>query len=194
MPNWACGSVAVTGTRQNISRFVSRFLFEDKPKPDSKRRDFFARSFTWCLKEEAMLNIRILFQNRSKAAVDTFCMPIAFAWSAHSCLMDGYPQSFPECITLMDACVRDCVSVEILTEEGGMGFEVHITCDEQGAVESASMDLVEYECQHCHDISCIASFNDLDEYPCNECGESKWKRLCRKNDGATPIKEESKNE
>lgn len=176
MPNWAYGPVTITGTRQNISRFVSRFIFDEDRKVGSKRKHFFARSFTGERKETTMLEIRIQFQGRSKDAVDFFCLPIDFAWSAVSCLVDGYPQSCPECMTLADACMRDRVSVEILTEEGGMCFEEHITCDAQGNLTSTCLDLVEYECQNCHSTSYIASFNDLDEYPCDECGESEWKQ------------------
>lgn len=174
MPNWAYGPVSVTGTRQNISRFVSRFLFEEDRKVDSKRKNFFARSFTGARKDYVMRDICELFQGRAKDTIDTFSFDIDFAWSSRSCLIDGYPQQFPACMTLADACVLDSVYVEILTEEGGMCFEEHITCDSQGNLTSCCSELTEYTCQNCQNTSYIASFIDLDEYECDECGESQW--------------------
>lgn len=174
MPNWAYGPISVTGTQQNISQFISRFLFEEDRTVDSHRMNYFARSFTGARKEYVMRDIRQLFEGRGKDAVDTFSFEIDFAWSAQTCLVDGYPQQFPECITLEDACVLDSVYVEILTEEGGMCFEEHITCDSKGNLTSCCSNLAEYICQNCKNTTFIASFNDLEEYECDECGESRW--------------------
>ena len=174
MPNWAYGSVSITGTKQNIFMFANRFICEDdEDNPTQLRKQkFFARSFVQSPRQVVHDDIEIIFSDIPANIVGEFPLDVEFAWSAHCCLIDGYPQKFPtECITLVDACKEDHVSVEIITEEGGMCFEEYITCDEHGHMTSESKELVQYECPNCGTMMGIASFIDTNGYSCYECGE-----------------------
>jgi len=174
MPNWACGLVLVTGTKPNVINFISRFIHsDDSGKSAASSPKFFARSFTNTTRQAILEDIKTLFAGQPADAKDEFSLPVDFAWSAHSCLIQGYPQDFPtECITLMDACKEDQVSVEISTEESGMYFEEYITCDNHGQMTSESKELLTYKCPHCGNTMGLASFIDTDEYGCYECGET----------------------
>lgn len=184
MPNWAYGPVTITGTRQNISRFVSRFIFDEDRKLNSNRRYFFARSFTNCSKAEVMQNIKLRFEDSEKEDVKTFCLDIDFAWSARGCLDGHYSENAMQCISLEDACILDDVSVEIQTEEGGERIEEYIFCDEYGTSDINSSNMPEFACKKCGNTMGIASFNDPNESSCCECGSYNWEPIAsqkRKN-------------
>lgn len=178
MPNWACGSVSVSGTRENVKKFAGRFIYKDEVNiKTAEHGRFFARSFIWQKKQHALMEVDIQFRHQEEHTENTCMFSVDFAWSAMSCLMDGYPQKDPNCITLSDACVEDQVSVEIETEEGGMGFEEYIFCDKDGSVSSNCEDMPSFECQSCHSTMSIPSYGDLDDYECCECGECNWKKV-----------------
>ena len=46
MPNWAFGTVKVTGTREGVKSFVERFISSDDQSTVPGKR-FFARSFSY---------------------------------------------------------------------------------------------------------------------------------------------------
>lgn len=175
MPNWACGTVLVTGIKQNVLSFANRFIYDgDGENTDElTKRRYFARSFADTTRQEMMRNLDDIFGNKSSDTSCVFSLPIGFAWSACSCLIQGYPQDFPsKCITLMEACRTDHVKVEIWTEESGMRFEEHVVCDKHGyLLSNEAKELQDYECPHCGNTMGIASFNDLDDYVCYECGK-----------------------
>jgi len=173
MPNWACGLVSVSGTKRNVINFVSRFIYDgDKEETEDPKLRYFARSFTNTERQSVLDDIEDAFNGQSEESEFTFEIQVDFAWSAFSCTIQGYPQDLPdECITLMDACKADHVCADIKTEEGGMCFEEHITCDKLGQVTSECMELQSYKCPGCGYITGLASFNDADEYSCPECGD-----------------------
>ena len=102
-----------------------------------------------------------------------FC--INFAWSCWSCLFEGYPNG-KECVTLEWACKEYNVSVEIKSEECGMGFEETIYGTPEG-VSYSSEEMSTYICE-CGQEEQIASNYDLDDYECCECGKTgKWRPI-----------------
>jgi hypothetical protein len=171
MPNWACGTVSITGTRFCVHKFANRFIHVDDADNDSKQGSrYFARSFSSFTRVGVAEEIESLFDGPPETEA-TFCLPIDFAWSAYSCLIDGYPQECPEqCITLSEACQADWVSVEIQTCEPGMYFEEAILCDKSGIVDAQSRELSTCICPNCGASDAYPSFADLDEYECLECG------------------------
>ena len=172
MPNWACGAAAITGTKPNVVKFVNRFIHSDDVNVDSREERHFARSFTNGMKQDISNEIDAAFQGVPDDMTGTYNLSVDFAWSAYSCLIDGYPQNSPDhCITLDSACIEDQVSVEIITEEGGINFEELITCDAQGELVCDCKDLLPYKCRSCGSVMSLASFNDADEYSCYECGD-----------------------
>ena len=172
MPNWACGFVSITGTKPNVEKFVGRFIHDEGVDSDIPKHLYFARSFTNDSQQSVLDAVETAFHGSSVESERTFDMSVDFAWSAYSCLIDGYPQGDPDhCITLAAACAEDKVSAEIRTEEGGIGFDEYISCDKQGALTSNCTDLLPYKCKNCGAITSIASFTDEDEVECYECGE-----------------------
>jgi len=173
MPNWACGTVSITGPKQNILKFADRFIYNEQADSDNKpEHRFFARSFSSYTQAGMTDEIEALFADTKPGTEATFSLPIDFAWSAYSCLIKGYPQDFAEeCITLSDACKLDGVSVEIQTDEPGMCFEETITCDKDGNIDAQSCEMPAYTCPHCDATHAYPSFVGLDESACYECGE-----------------------
>lgn len=170
MPNWACGDVIVTGTKQGVLDFTGRFIYDiDKGVCMYTVGGFFAKSFVHRYRQSVLDEINDIFQEPD--TISSFTLPIDFAWSAHSCLIDGDPQENAECVTLAEACLIDKVAVEILTEEPGMSFEEQITCDEYGECDSQHRELDVYKCPSCGSTYGIASFKDPDDYYCYECDE-----------------------
>lgn len=61
MPNWAIGSVNVTGTKAAVKAFADRFIYGEEPKtPENKR--FFARSFHEYSRAEVNTSIEDAFE------------------------------------------------------------------------------------------------------------------------------------
>lgn len=174
MPNWACGYVEATGKRAGLLAFTDRFL-SGKSEEDKSKTKYFARSFLEISKAELRELIQEMTKKNPDEDITTVEFPVEFAWSAYSCTISGYPQEFPEqCITLSDACVQDQVSVHICTEEPGMYFEEDITADSSGEVTSNCHDLKTARCRKCGSTMGVASFTDLDELECWECGETDF--------------------
>jgi len=167
MPNWANGTVAITGRKENVLMFTRRFIYDDTVRANIV--SFFARSFAQVKRKEITDEIEELFEGISAEMEDTFCMNVDFAWSADNCLIDGYPQRFPDCVTLADACVADHVSVEILTEELGIGFEENILCDKEGKVTSQCWSMPVYICPSCGSEYSFPTYLDLSQYECPLC-------------------------
>ena len=171
MPNWAMGSVEVTGKAAGVISFVERFLdWNDREVPKKK---YFARSIV----DEDRSTLIEQVKNegrRSPENEDTrIVFGASFAWSAYSCLISGYPQAAPEkCITLEQACCEDKVSVQIYTEEPGMYFEEALQCDADGNVDYSCDELTQVRCRHCGATQGISSHADLDEVECYECGKT----------------------
>ena len=53
MPNWAFGTVKVTGTREGVKSFVERFISSDDQSTVPGKR-FFARSFSEQKREQSV--------------------------------------------------------------------------------------------------------------------------------------------
>lgn len=160
MPNFANGVVRVKGKPEDITNFCKHFVFEDE---GDKKGKYFARSFiheTWedFLKE----NKKEISENYVEFGVD-------FAWSAHSCIVEGYPNG-EECITLEWACKEHNVEVDIDTEETGIGFTEEIHCDKD-SLSDECYDIPEYKCSLCGETQQITDSEDREDVECWECEE-----------------------
>ena len=89
MPNWAFGNVKVTGTREGITSFIERFVSEDEPSTVAGQR-FFARSFIHEKQQELSDEAMAEFENKAPEDTAEYTFVAMFAWSAYSCLIDGY--------------------------------------------------------------------------------------------------------
>lgn len=132
MPNWCYGSVTVEGKPEDIQRFCRYFLFEDQETPEK----YFARSFIHCSWNR--FNGLYLIPERNSVEFG-----VNFAWSGYSCLISGYPEDNPKCITLGDACKECNVTVRIETEEPGLMFTETIEGFPDGSVIHNEKDLEE---------------------------------------------------
>jgi len=169
MPNWCSGFVSVKGKSKNVENFCKLFIFNEEVGEKGKK--YFARSFVhqdWIsFKEE-------YFGDITTETEWDIQFPMDFAWSCWSCIFEGYPQDYPECVTLEWAIKKYNVEVEIETEEGGMGFEEHITTKDGEPVYS-SEEMPEHICQKCKSKQAIPSSYDLYSQECYECGAVSWK-------------------
>ena len=161
MPNWAIGNVTVRGKKENVRSFCKLFLF------DSGHNDlYFARSFvheTWSEFEKEH------FLNSSEGDIE-INFGVDFAWSAYSCLIEGYPDENDHCITLEQACKDHLVEVEIETEEPGIGFEEKITYTQDLGLVNECNDMKTYKCK-CGNEQFIPSSYDIGGETCYECDE-----------------------
>lgn len=175
MPNWALGEISVSGTKQSVNNFISRFIYDDEVgTKDTSARKYFARSF---INESKRLTEDEIDDNFKDIEIDdygTYFFTVMFAWSGATCLIDGYPSRDNECITIMDACKEDKVSVEINVEESGNLFEETISCDENGEYTYECEDMKIYKCKSCGYTEGIPSFYTLEDFECCECGEMIW--------------------
>lgn len=177
MPNWAIGYVEISGTEEAVLTFSKRFIRNDKPNAIPGQK-YFARSFTFRDWAEVEESIHAEFKGKASNAVSSIRLDVDFAWSAEKCLLNGYPQQFQaECITLVEACVSDGVSVEIHTKESGNGFEEYICCSQDGNLISTEEPLGDAKCKCCGGIERIASFETLDDLECSSCGGCDFEML-----------------
>jgi predicted RNA-binding Zn-ribbon protein involved in translation (DUF1610 family) len=177
MPNWAFGDVTVTGDADNIQEFVKHFLYEDK----DAEPPYFARSFS--TENYSVIQDQLAAEMEDASDPDhmSFCMVIEFAWSAYSCLVDGYPQeSKGECLTLEQACQEHQVTVEIRASEDGLAFSEHYICTPAGFELDESKDYERFVCSKCGEEQSISPFSELDSEECWECGAygpGTWKAV-----------------
>jgi hypothetical protein len=170
MPNWAWGTVEATGTREAVLAFSKRFIVSDEPNTCQGVK-FFARSFMNMKRSEVEQEIKATFHGMSPDKEYTHVFNVDFAWSACSCLVNGYPQDARDkCVTLKDACMEDHVDVDIRTKEPGMWFEEAIHCNRGGDLQSSVQDLKCARCKNCGEKESIASYEDIDDLECSECG------------------------
>ena len=158
MPNWCLGNVKVKGEPSNVRKFCELFIFEEDE--GNKKGKYFARSFihqSWKDFHEEYLG-----ENEAEFSVD-------FAWSCHSCMIEGYPDDIKECVTLEWACKKFNVEVWIETEEGGMGFEEEVSYTKEG-LKYDSKDMPSYRCS-CGNEQQIPSVMSVENECCYECEE-----------------------
>ena len=182
MPNWAFGVVQVTGQKKNVREFIEKNFLSIYDIRPNKFKDikFFARSFI----SDTYRNIFNQF-NEELEQVNTedectYSFTVQFAWSALTCLIDGYPQDYKdECIDLPTACKQYKVDVVITTEESGMCFEEHIACNRNGEITmNECYDMPTYKCLNCGSEQCFPSHEE--EYYCYKCdnkGFKNWKLI-----------------
>jgi hypothetical protein len=171
MPNCCCGYVKVKGAPENVKEFCRLFIFNEGIENEAKQ--YFARSFMICslksfLKEQ---------EDNFKIGIAEF--PVEFAWSAHSCLIDGYPSKDNKINpTLMDMCKKYKVNVEISTEESGFEFCEEITCNSNGELVEKCFDFVTYKCKKCGYEEGFAYNRDECDMECSECdGSLGWEKI-----------------
>jgi len=160
MANWCYGSVEVKGKPKDIEQFCRMFVFEDKEgKTFAIEKKYFARSFTQCSWADF---------KKDNLGSDCADFNIQFAWSVTTCLIDGYPNG-KDYVTLSYACKKHNVSVDIESEEEGMGFEEHITCDNKGNVVEECKEMPVYKCLKCGAEQSMPSNYSIDEIECYDC-------------------------
>lgn len=171
MPNWADGTVRITGrNKKNVEDFCKYFIFEEEC--GTKKAPYFGRSFI----HQSWKDFKKDFLGGTEAEFG-----VDFAWSAASCLISGYPTKKGvepvECITLMDACKKHKVYVVIETCEPGMAFEETLECNEKGElVVDESRDMPSYTCK-CGNEQSMRTDADLSDEECWECGKiGQWKK------------------
>ena len=92
MPNWAMGTVEVSGTKAHVQAFAERFIDYGEQKENSGKR-FFGRSFLDCDMDSVNFDIEEEFEGLPDDEVSTVTIEVSFAWSAVSCLVNGFPQA-----------------------------------------------------------------------------------------------------
>lgn len=136
MPNWSWGEISVNGYKKDVEAFCELFIFSDEE--GSKKKPFFARSFINSYTKEQFKEE--FFKDIGDFEVISVDFDAEFAWSAHSCLVEGYPNKKDGCVTLKDACKKHNVGVSIEAEEPGMGFAESISCSPKGALSEVVTD------------------------------------------------------
>lgn len=178
MPNWCNGYVTVEGKARDVEDFCKSFIYTQQQGNDIHTiRRYFARSFIhteWdTFKEDQFTN----YEPNENAVIE---FTVDFAWSAISCLIDGYPQRDEgKCITLSEACKIYNVKVDIKTEEPGEMFEEIIECNNKGEIEYECNKMKLYRCDQCNNEQAISS-SDMENAgnECYECGEyPEWEEV-----------------
>lgn len=173
MPNWCSGYVGVEGKAKDIESFCKLFIFcEDV---GTKKGKYFARSFiqeSWKDFHEEYIKD---YEPNEETDIE---FNVDFAWSCHSCLIEGYPEDFKECVTLEWACKKYNVEVKIKTEESGMSFEEEISYTKEDGLSEQCFDMPIYVCKCGEERNFPSDCDYLDEEECYECekiGEFKLK-------------------
>jgi hypothetical protein len=168
IPNWCYSSVEIKGDVKNIKKFLKLFLWDNREIKEGVK--YFARSFT---QNDYREFIKENFKKTDKGEIEIYLL-VEFAWSCHSCLIEGYPNENNDCITLIDACKKYKVDVKIESAEEGLGFEEEITCDREGNLTEDCIDMPTIICK-CGNEQLKPSYMDISEIDCYECGEcDKW--------------------
>ncbi len=172
MPNWAMANITATGAIEGVKSFANRFVYRDKDLRTIPGKKFFYRSFIQDDRAFVIQEIEDIFRDLPEATVASVHLDADFAWSVYGCVISGHPEKHQdECLTLVEACKEDKVSVEIEAYENGMCFEEFVTCDADGNLSYKEKTMPQYKCRRCGDVSSYPSFEDPKALTCCECGE-----------------------
>ena len=174
IPNWCTAQIQVTGKdATSVEAFCKHFIFDEEVDKEGKK-EYFARSFANVPWKYFKKEVGLGKHKEVEFGID-------FAWSAHSCIIEGYPDG-GDLITLSDACKKHKVYVTIDTEEEGMGFEEHIECNEKGKlVKQDCVDMPEYQCLKCKEKQMMPTHYDTEDESCYSCETvGQWKIVKRK--------------
>lgn len=178
MSHIASGTVLITGKKESIIRFTNRFVFQNDEKKTLPNHRYFAKSSIPGKREKTYGEIIMCFNAEAEGSEFGIAFDAEFDRSACRCLVDGYPQQFPdECVTLVEACKEDGVSVEIRTGEESGVYEEHIRCDSGGNISATRYPMPVYICAHCGEKTTIPTFIEDDYVDCENCGECEWKEF-----------------
>ena len=173
MPNWAFGTVQASGKKENVKNFIEQCFLSGCDERPNKFKDikYFARTFINDRYEVLFNEFENELSQVSSEDECTYSFPVYFAWSAYTCLIDGYPQKFTnECIDLSTACKKYNVDIALTTEEEGIGFEEHIICNRYGEIiKNECIDMLRYECVSCGNTQLFP--RQESEYCCIDCGK-----------------------
>ena len=171
MPDWAIGDVTVCGTKNAVSAFARRFIADQECMNADTR--IFGQSYVYSTRDEVDSLIESSFQNTEENEMRTVVFQAGFAWAADYCLISNWPVKEPErYISLSEACIEDHVSTEVNTLILELYLEENIICTADGALTSRCADMLKGKCNHCGAIQSVASFEDLTEVECFECGRT----------------------
>ena len=170
MPNWCNGEVIVKGKEKDIINFCRLFIAEEQE--GKKKGKMFARSFL----NQSWRDFKHDLEGQDEAEFS-----VNFAWSVHSCIIEGYPND-KDCVTLIDACKKHKVDVVIDSTEDSMGFEEHIECSADGKLIEITNNMPLYKCK-CGKMMYIPSQFDIKQEECYGCGMvGKFRRIKQKGD------------
>lgn len=171
MPNLARGYMDVSGTKESVTAFVMRIYMDGRPS-SADMEQHFACTVSSDKYQKILYEIDDLFHGLQKHEERQFRIYVEFAWSAHVCLISGYPEDAPgKCITLPDACRLDQVDVSIHTEEPLMGFREKTHCDRNGELHEEVEDLSDTAiCKQCGAAIEFDPFDTMEDLRCSHCG------------------------
>ena len=99
MPNLACGNIKVIGTKENIKNFFNkRFIFSYEKNEELRTipgTRYFARSFYEADRKSLEREFEEQLKDIGNDEDCEFYNTIDFAWSAHFCIVEGYPDKYP---------------------------------------------------------------------------------------------------
>lgn len=175
MPNWCFGNVNIIGKPKDVEGFANLFLW-GRDELEEEPKEYFARSFPLENREWLEENLKGKLDKEGNIQLDIL---VDFAWSAYSCLIDGYPtqKDNKNCITLENALKKYPVSVEIITEEGGLMFEEMIKGNKEGVFYD-SRELDNFICLDCEEEQFITTYSG-DGLNCKECGSNNLKLIIK---------------
>lgn len=174
MPNNCHFSMVAKGKPKDLKNFLKYFIYEQEE--GKKKGKYFARTFLDSYKTYSYF----IKEHKKEISRGEVCIVGWCAWSVTSCMISGYPQKEgnENCITIMEACKKNKINVKIDSAESGMGFEEHITCDEEGDLTEETNDMPQFECKKCKSTQTESTDTDLNDLECCNCGSTgKWKAL-----------------
>ena len=168
MPNWCSGDIVVKGKPEAVKKFCKYFVFEEQNDCSNTKaiqKEYFARSFA----ETSWDDFK---KEHLKDSPSEISFLVSFAWSCHSCMVEGYPNG-KQLVTLKDVCKKLGVEVWIETEETGLGFEEDIHCN-KGELSDSCEDMVSYECKGCENKQYLSTQSEVSDLECGECEDPKF--------------------
>jgi hypothetical protein len=125
MPNWTETEMAVVLPTRNVKAFKDLFLSQN-PKENEGKKEYFGRTFIDDSSEE-----------KNKLGLSCLHVTCECAWSAYSCLIEGYPGGDGHhCPTIKEAIDKNEVKrLTLYSKEPGIGFEETMTFDREKSPE-----------------------------------------------------------
>jgi hypothetical protein len=173
------GDMVITGQKENIKKFLDRFIYPEEPNPDamSTKNVLQLKGFVikHILRQDMFNKVNKAFRHRDGKTIEFYLQFTTDGKLVNNVIYGFGKTNSTEYISLKEACIDDNVGVEIDTNCNYFVVnEEHVKCYPNGVIVYYDTKPKIYRCKCCGYTYSIPSNYDLSQTYCEQCSVSSW--------------------